>query len=123
MDPPPSPTPAARRPSVSLTVACAIAFLAALQGFAFSFGPDYRKLGASVGAAWLPAFILGRSLLSVGFVVAVWWRMRRWALWGFLAVAATQSLAWAELGLWRATMLVLPALVAGAAAWNWARLR
>ena len=123
MDSPPPPAPQARRRSISLTVACAIAFLAALQGFAFSYGPDYRKLGASVGAAWLPGFILASSLLSVGFLVALWWRMRRWALWGFLAVAAAQSLAWAQFGLWRATMLVLPALVAGAAAWNWARLR
>jgi hypothetical protein len=49
--------------------------------------------------------------------------MRRWALWGFLTVSAVQSLAWLHLGWWRPVMLLLPALVGGAAAWNWGRLR
>ena len=121
MDSPTSPAPARR--SLSLTLACALAFLVALQAFAFSFGPDYRRLGASLGAPWLPRFIFASSLIAIGFLVALWWRMRRWALWGFLAVSAAQSLAFAHLGQWRLTMLVLPALVGGAAAWNWARLR
>ena len=120
---PTSPAPSTRRPSILLTVACAVSFLAALQGFAFSYGPDYRKLGASVGAPWLSAFVLASSLLSLGFLVALWWRMRRWALWGFLVVAAVQGGVWASLGLWKPTMLVLPALLAGAGVWNWARLR
>ncbi len=122
MDLPPSP-PSLRRRSVSLTLACAVAFLASLQAFAFSFGPDYRNLGASLGARWLPSFVLGSSLVSIVFLVALWWRMRRWALWGFLAVAAAQSVAWVHLGWWRPTMLVLPAVVGGAAAWTWDRLR
>jgi hypothetical protein len=121
MDLPPSP-PSPRRRSVLLTLACAAAFLAALQAFAFSFGPDYRNFGATLGARWLPGFVLGSSLLSIAFLVALWWRMRRWALWGFLAVAAAQSVAWVHLGWWRPTMLVLPALVGGAAAWTWDRL-
>ena len=121
MDTPPSRQP--RRPSLVLTLACGVGFLAALQGFAFSYGPDYRKLAASAGAPWLPAFVLGTSLLSLGLLVLLWWRMRRWAMWGFLAVGAGQSVVWAHLGLWRPVMLVFPALIAGAAAWNWERLR
>ncbi len=123
MDLPPSPSPKPRRPSISLTLACAVGFLASLQAFAFSFGPDYRKLGASVGAPWLSAFSLASSLPAIFFLVTLWWWMRRWALWGFLAVAAVQSVAWAHLGWWRPTMLLVPALIAGAAAWNWDRLR
>ena len=120
-----APTPAATpyRRSISLTVACTVAFLAALQAFAFAFGPDYRKLGASVGAPWLPGFIFISSFIAIAFLVTLWWRMRQWAVWGFLAVAACQSAAFAHLGLWRLTMLVLPALIGGAAAWNWSRLR
>jgi hypothetical protein len=117
------PSPAPYRRSLSLTLVCAVAFLSALQAFAFSFGPDYRNLGASLGAPWLPRFIFGSSLVAIFFLVTLWWRMRRWAVWGFLAVAAMQSVAFAGLGQWRLTMLVLPALVGGAAAWNWARLR
>jgi hypothetical protein len=118
---PPSPQPYRR--SISLTLVCALAFLVALQAFAFAFGPDYRNLAASLGAPWLTRFILASSLVAIFFLVVLWWRMRRWAVWGFLAVAATQSLAYLQLGQWRLTMLVLPALVAGAAAWNWSRLR
>lgn len=120
--PPPSPAAPYRR-SISLTLACALAFLVALQAFAFSFGPDYRKLGASLGASWLPGFILATSLVAIFFLVTLWWRMRRWAAWGFLCVCLAQSAAFLSLGHWRLTMLVLPALVGGAAAWNWARLR
>ncbi len=122
MDAPPLPSAAPRR-SISLTLACAVAFLAAVQAFAFAYGPDYRKLGASLGAPWLPSYILTSSLLTIFLLVALWWRMRRWAVWGYLAVCASQSMALAYLGHWRLTMLVLPALVGGAAAWNWSRLR
>jgi hypothetical protein len=122
-DSPSSPAPAQPRRSISLTVACAIAFLAAVQGFSFSYGPDYRRLGNSLGAPWLPGFILVSSLFTIAFLVALWWRMRRWALWGFLGVAAVQSGVFAYLGHWRLTMLVLPAVLSGAAAWNWGRLR
>jgi hypothetical protein len=123
MDAPPPPAPAPYRRSLSLTLTCALAFLAALQAFAFSFGPDYRNLGASLGAPWLPRFIFASSAAAMFFLVVLWWRMLRLAVWGFLAVAALQSLAFVHLGQWRLTMLVLPALVGGAAAWNWARLR
>jgi len=122
MDFPPPPSAAPSR-SISLTLACALAFLAAVQAFAFAYGPDYRKLGASLGAPWLPSYILTSSLLTIFLLVALWWRMRRWAVWGYLAVCASQSMVLAYLGHWRLTMLVLPALVGGAAAWNWARLR
>jgi hypothetical protein len=119
--PPPSAAPYRR--SLSLTLACALAFLVALNAFAYSFGPDYRKLAASLEAPWLPRFILATSLLAIVFLVTLWWQMRRWALWGFLGVCLVQSAAFLHLGQWRLTMLVLPALVGGAAAWNWARLR
>jgi hypothetical protein len=119
---PPTPVAPYRR-SISLTLVCALAFLAALQAFAFSFGPDYRNLGTSLGAPWLPRFIFASSAVTMVFLVTLWWQMRRWAVWGFLAVAAGQSMAFVHLGQWRLTMLVLPALVAAAAAWNWARLR
>jgi hypothetical protein len=119
----PKPSPAPYQRSLSLTLVCAVAFLAAVQGFAFAYGPDYRKLGTSLGAPWLPTFILVSSLFAIAFLVALWWRMRRWALFGFLAVSAAQSLVFARLGGWELTMLVLPAVVAGAGAWNWARLR
>jgi len=118
-----TPSPAPYQRSLSLTLACAVAFLAAVQAFAFAYGPDYRKLGASFGAPWLPTFILVSAPLAMGFLVALWWRMRRWALFGFLAVCAAQSLVFAYLGHWQLTMLLLPALVAGAGAWNWGRLR
>jgi O-antigen ligase len=123
MDASAPPPPAPYRRSISLTLACALAFLAALQALAFSFGPDYRNLGTSLGAPWLPRFIFASSAVAMFFLVALWWRMRRWALWGFLLVAAAQSITFLQLGQWRLTMLVLPALVGGAAAWNWARLR
>ena len=117
----PAPSPYGR--SISLTLACALAFLVALQAFAFAFGPDYRKLAASLGAPWLTPFILVSSLVAIFFLVVLWWRMRRWAAWGFLAVCLVQSLVFLSLGHWRLTMLVLPGVVGGAAAWNWARLR
>jgi hypothetical protein len=109
--------------SISLTLACALAFLAALNAFAYAYGPDYRKLAASYGAPWLTGFILSSSFLAIVFLVALWWKLRRWALWGFLAVCASQSVALAFLGHWQLTMLVLPALIGGAGAWNWPRLR
>jgi hypothetical protein len=115
--------PPARRRSISLTLACAVAFAAALQAFAYSFAPVYRQIARATGAWWLPGFILGSSLLAIVFLVALWWPMRRWALWGYLAVAAAQNLALALLGRWQTTMLLLPALIGGAAAWNWGRLR
>jgi hypothetical protein len=111
------------RRSLSLTLACAVAFLCGLQAFAFAFGPDYRNLGGTLGAPWLTRFILVSSLVAMAFLVALWWRMRRWAVWGFLAVAAAQSAVFLHLGQWRLTMLILPAIIGAAAAWNWARLR
>jgi hypothetical protein len=109
--------------SLSLTLACAVAFFFQLQAFAFAFGPDFRRLGASIEAPWLPTFIFVTSLIAIGFLVTLWWRMRRWAVWGFLATTATQSLPFVPSGKLSPTMLVLPVLVGGAAAWNWARLR
>ena len=38
------------------------------------------------------------------FLVVLWWRMLRLAVWGFLAVAASQSVAFVYLGQWRLTM-------------------
>jgi hypothetical protein len=115
-------SPALRR-SMALTIACAVAFLGSLQAFSYSFSPLYRTLGAASGAPWLPAFIFTSSLASIGFLVALWWRMRRWALWGYLAVAVVQSVVWATLGRWVPAMLLYPVLVVAAAAWCWSRLR
>jgi hypothetical protein len=125
MELPPSPSPAPYQRSISLTLACALAFLSALQCFAFAYGPDFRHLGETLGAPWLPTFILVSSLLAMPLLVALWWRMRRWALWGFLALTAMQSVTFASLGGWRVAILVLvlPALVAAAGAWNWPQLR
>jgi hypothetical protein len=120
---PPSPGPAPYRRSVSLTLACALAFLVALNALAYAFGPDYRKLAVSLGAPWLTRFILVSSFVAIVFLVVLWWRMRRWAVWGFLGVCLAQNLLFLYLGQWRLTMLVLPALISAAAAWNWARLR
>jgi hypothetical protein len=123
MDSPTSPPPLLGSRSVSLTLACAVAFLFQLQAFAFAYGPDFRRLGASMQAPWLPTFIFVTSFVGAAFAVALWWRMRRWAVWGFLATTATQSLPFMVTGRLSPTMLVLPTLVGGAAAWNWARLR
>jgi hypothetical protein len=119
----PSPTPLLGRRSLSLTVACAVAFLFQFQAFAFAYGPDFRRLGASLQLPWLPTFIFVTSFVGSAFAVALWWRMRRWAVWGFLATTATQSLPFVYAGKLSPTMLLLPTLVGGAAAWNWARLR
>jgi hypothetical protein len=123
MDSPPSPPPLLGGRSLSLTLACVVAFFFQLQAFAFAYGPDFRALGASLNAPWLPTFIFVTSFVAVAFVVTLWWRMRRWAVWGFLATTATQSLPFVHSGKLSPTMLVLPTLVGGAAAWNWARLR
>src|SRR5271163_7285 len=101
-----APSPAAPEPyrrSISLTLVCAVAFLAALQAFAFSFGPDYRNLGAALGAPWLPRFIFASSAVAIFFLVMLWWRMLRWAVWAFLSVAAVQSAVFVHLGQWRLT--------------------
>ncbi|HMK71735.1 MAG TPA: hypothetical protein VK454_00265 [Myxococcaceae bacterium] len=118
-----APFPALRRRSISLTVACAVAFAGALQAVAFSFSPFYRELAAATGARWLMGFILGSSMLAIVFLVALWWRMRRWPLWGYLAVAAGQNLTMAALGRWGPQMLLFPVLVGAAAAWSWEQLR
>jgi hypothetical protein len=117
------PQPPFSRRSIALTVVCAVAFLGALQAFAFSYGPDFRKLATSTGAPWLPRFIFASSFATMVFLVALWWRMRRWALWGYLAVVLVQSVIMARLGSWGPTMLVFPALVGAASAWTWERLR
>jgi hypothetical protein len=118
-----APSPAFRRRSMALTIACAVAFLGSLQALSYSFSPVYRMLGATRGAPWLPAFVFTGSLASIGFLVALWWRMRRWALWGYLAVALVQSLVWVKLGSWGPTMLIFPGLVVAAATWCWSQLR
>jgi hypothetical protein len=111
----------ARPRSLALTVACAFAALAALQTGAFAYAPMVRAVGASAGAPWLPAFVLVTACLALVFLVFLW-RLRRWALWGYLAVIAVQTVAWVRVGSWNPVVLLLPALVAGAAAWAWDRL-
>lgn len=116
-----TPQPPSRR-SIFLTVACAFAGVAALQALAFAFRPETKALAATVGAPWLPAFQLVSAALALGFLVALW-TMRRWALWGYLAVIAAQSVVLLRLGAWSPVVLLFPVLVAAAAAWNWERLR
>jgi hypothetical protein len=118
-----APSPPLRRRSIVLTIACAVAFAGALQALAFSFSPIYRKLGAATGASWLPAFVFSSALVSIGFLVTLWWRMRRWALWGYLTVALVQSLVWGVLANWGPTMLLYPGMVVAAAVWCWPQLR
>jgi hypothetical protein len=108
--------------SIFLTVACAFAAVAALQALAFAFRPETRALAATVGAPWLPGFQLVSAALALVFLVALW-TMRRWALWGYLAVIAGQSVVLLRLGVWSPVVLLFPALVAAAAAWSWERLR
>jgi hypothetical protein len=118
-----APQPPLRPRSLALTVACAVAFLAALQAFAFAYGPDFRQLTAATRAPWLPRFIVGSSFVAIVFLVALWWRMRRWALWGYLAVVLVQNVVMARLGSWGPAMLVFPVVVGAASAWTWDRLR
>ena len=108
--------------SIALTVACALAALAALQALAFAFRPETRTLAANVGAPWLPTFqLVSASLALISLVVL--WRMRRWGLWAYLAVIAAQSVVLLRIGAWSPVVLLFPALVTGAAAWTWGRLR
>lgn len=123
MDAPPPPQPPLRDRSPVLTVACAVAFLFALQALAFAYNPVYRQLATTTRAPWLPAFILGSSAVALGCLVVLWWRMRRVGLWGYLAVVLVQNLVWARLGSWGPTMLLLPVVVSAASAWTWDRLR
>ena len=108
--------------SISLTVACAFAGLAALQALAFSFSPPVRAMAAEVHAPWLPGFVLGTALLALVFLVVLW-TMRRWGLWGYLAVITAQNVVWLSIGRWSPLFVLFPIGVCAAAAWNRDRLR
>ena len=116
-----APQPSSRQ-SISLTVACAIAGVVALQALSFAFAPPIREAAAKAGAPWVPAFTLVTAFLALVFLVVLW-TMRRWGLWGYLAVIAVQIAAYLSAGLWSVRTLLPPLLVVGAAAWNWRRLR
>lgn len=116
-------TPQGKPPrSIAITVACAFAGLVSLQALAAAYRPENRALAAKVGAPWLPTFQLVSAAAALVFLVALW-RLRRWGLWGYLAVVAAQSLVLLRIGVWSPVVLLFPALVAGAAAWSWDRLR
>ena len=108
--------------SILLTVACAFAGLAALQALAFAYAPPIREVAAKAGAPWVPSFLLVTAFLALVFLVVLW-TMRRWGLWGYLAVIGVQFAAFLTLGTWNPLLLVCPVLVAAAAAWSWDRLR
>ena len=116
-----TPQPLPRR-SISLTVACAFAGVAALQALAFAYSPPIRDVAAKAGAPWVPTFLLVTAFLALAFLVVLW-TMRRWGLWGYLAVIGVQFAAFVSIGTWNPLLLVCPVLVGGAAAWNWGRLR
>ena len=73
-----APQPPPRR-SISLTVACAIAGVVALQALSFAFAPPIREAAAKAGAPWVPAFTLVTAFLALVFLVVLW-TMRRWGL-------------------------------------------
>ena len=108
--------------SIALTVACAFAGLVSLQALAFAYRPENRELATRLGTPWLPTFQLVSAALALVFLVVLW-RMRRWGLWAYLAVIAAQSVVLFRIGAWSPVVLLFPALVAGAAAWSWDRLR
>jgi hypothetical protein len=116
-----APQPSSGR-SIFLTVACAFAGVAALQALAFAYSAPIRDVAARAGAPWVPLFLLVTAFLALVFLVVLW-TMRRWGLWGYLAVIGVQTAAFLSIGSWNPLLLVCPVLIAGAAAWNWERLR
>lgn len=114
--------PPVRSRSLALVVACALAGLSALYGAAFAYDPPTRALAGQLGAPWFPLFRLLTSVLALAAVVTLWLH-RRWGLLVYLAVVGVQMAVFAVLGVWSPRFLLVPALVGGAAAWSWDRLR
>jgi hypothetical protein len=108
--------------SLAVTVACAFAGLSALQAMAYAYAPAVRSAAAAAHAPWLPTFVFTTAFLAMVFLVALW-RLRRWGLWGYLAVIVSQTVALLVVGNWSPVVLLFPFLVGAASVWSWDRLR
>ena len=112
--------PAPRPVSIFLTVACAFAGLADLQGFAFAFSRQNRE--AFAATPWVNGVVAAIAVLQIACLILLW-RGRRAGLLGFLGLAAIHTAVLLVVGAWALCTLLPPALVAAAGAWNWDRLR
>jgi len=107
--------------SIFLTVACAFAGLANLQGFAFAFSRRNRE--AFAATPWVNGVVAGIALLQMVCLVLLW-RGRKAGLFGFLGLAAVHvGVLVPVVGVWSLCALVPSVLVGAAGVWNWERLR
>ena len=98
--------PATGRP-VAITIICVIGFLGALIAAAVLFTPIPGRIGA-----WYPPMLGGATV--VGFVCMIGlWKMKKWAVYTYTAVAVANQAVMAAMGLWTIGALVIPAIVIG----------
>ncbi len=113
--------PPGRPVSIFLTVACAFAGLADLQGFAFAFSRRNRE--AFAATPYVNGVVAGIALLQIACLVLLW-RGRRAGLFGFLGLAVIHvAVLLPAVGAWSLCALLPSVLVGAAGLWNWERLR
>lgn len=103
------PAAAARAPErpVLITAACVLGFLGAAASVPVIFSDFARGMGA-----WYAPYLAASVLASTGSLIGLW-KMRRWALYFYAGVAATNQLVMYSMGIWHFLDLLVPAVFAG----------
>jgi hypothetical protein len=102
-DSPPSAAPAGR--PIPITVVCIVLAF----GVAFAIPMVLGEAAQSI-RGWYPP-LLGLSTIVGGACTVGFWRMRRWAVYVYTALAVTNQFVLLALGVWSLRALILPAIV------------
>lgn len=114
-----NPAPAARAPERPplITAACVLGLLGALASVPVIFSDFSRGMGA-----WYAPY-LGASVLASTGSLAGLWKMRRWSVYLYAGVAATNQLVMYSMGIWHFPDLLVPAVFAGAVLTQFRKMR
>jgi hypothetical protein len=108
-------TPAPR--PTAITVICVLGFLGALILIPAVFSDITRHIGA-----WYPPYLAFSAV--VGFICMVGlWKMRRWAVFGYIAFCAINQIVLLAMGVWSIFALILPTIVIAISFSNISRMK
>ena len=111
-----SPAPRPARP-ILITAACVIGFFGAVASLPVIFSDFARGIGAWY-APYLACSVAAATVSVIGL-----WHMRRWAVYLYAGVAATNQVVMFSMGIWHFPDLLVPAAFAAVALSQFRKMR
>ena len=100
-----------------ITGACAIGVFGAVMTVPIVFSD-----GALVIGGWYGPYLAGSAIASTVCMIGLW-KMRRWGLYLYAGVVATNQVVMLSMDLWHIKMLLVPAVFAVIVLSQWGKLR